>query len=206
MRKVDYIVIHTAAADIDEVDVEVIRKWHKARGWSDIGYHYVIMNDRHSKYNDGDVLKGRDEETIGAHALGINANSIGICCLGHGDKTPFTEKQMISLVAKIKDLMLKYGVRLENVIGHREVNKLVDAGKLAAQYRTDKSCPGKLVDMEVIRAYVNRGHGPDSYIVAQELVNAFIAIEAHMNTFYPNAADEWKLFRYHPEVIKLMGD
>lgn len=49
--------------------------WHKARGWNDIGYHYVI-------YLDGTIAKGREIDVIGAHCQGNNKDSIGICYVG----------------------------------------------------------------------------------------------------------------------------
>lgn len=55
--------------------VAKIRSWHRAKGWRDIGYHWVI--DR-----DGKVLAGRPEAQIGAHTIGRNSGTIGICLLG----------------------------------------------------------------------------------------------------------------------------
>ena len=58
-----------------DIGVDEIRSWHKARGWSDIGYHDVIRRD-------GSIEKDRDIEIIGAHAKGFNKNSIGLCLIG----------------------------------------------------------------------------------------------------------------------------
>ena len=53
--------------------VAAIRRWHiEDRGWSDIGYHWVI--DR-----DGTLVRGRPETVVGAHTQGHNTGSIGIC-------------------------------------------------------------------------------------------------------------------------------
>ena len=53
-RKITYIVVHsTATPEGKDYTVADIRKMHKARGWSDIGYHYVI-------YRDGTLHEGRD--------------------------------------------------------------------------------------------------------------------------------------------------
>ena len=49
-----------------------IRRWHvDGNGWSDIGYHYVILID-------GTVEAGRPLWRKGAHTKGHN-NDIGIC-------------------------------------------------------------------------------------------------------------------------------
>ena len=40
MRKIDDIIIHcTATAEGRDVSVADIRRWHKARGFVDVGYH-----------------------------------------------------------------------------------------------------------------------------------------------------------------------
>lgn len=76
MRRIDEIIIHCSDSPEGRNDkAEDIRKWHKQRGFSDIGYHYVIDLD-------GTVEKGRSIEQAGAHCTGHNRNSIGICYIG----------------------------------------------------------------------------------------------------------------------------
>ena len=146
MRKVDYIVVHTAAHGSVERGVDYdtpareIDEWHRARGWAGIGYHYVIRKD-------GTIEDGRPEHKVGAHTRGINRNSIGICFSGHGDVNPWTEAQMGTALALVHHLMLKYNVPAEQVIGHREIVDLIDAGKLDPRFHTFKSCPGYKVDL-----------------------------------------------------------
>lgn len=75
-RVIDKIIIHCSATKPKQnCTVEVINEWHKARGFSCIGYHYVI-------YEDGSIHTGRPVKEIGAHTSGQNANSIGICYIG----------------------------------------------------------------------------------------------------------------------------
>jgi N-acetylmuramoyl-L-alanine amidase len=76
-RKIDKIIVHCSATrEGQHIDVDTIRDWHvNGRGWSDIGYHYVI-------YLDGTVHHGRPIERSGAHTKGQNSNSIGICYIG----------------------------------------------------------------------------------------------------------------------------
>ena len=76
-RKIDKIIVHCSATrEGQHIDVDTIRDWHvNGRGWSDIGYHYVI-------YLDGTVHPGRPIERSGAHTKGQNSNSIGICYIG----------------------------------------------------------------------------------------------------------------------------
>ncbi|MDE6256057.1 MAG: N-acetylmuramoyl-L-alanine amidase, partial [Muribaculaceae bacterium] len=73
MRKIDKIILHCSATpEGREVTVNDIRSWHIQRGFRTIGYHYVV-------YLDGSVHAGRPVEEIGAHCLGQNKNSIGVC-------------------------------------------------------------------------------------------------------------------------------
>lgn len=122
MREIRLIVVH--CSDSEWGDLEVIRKWHLARGWSDIGYHFVITNGRRKSgenYNYGDdgiVRLGRDIERIGSHASGVNRYSIGICMIG---KHVFTRNQFEALF----DLLQKLHEQFPDakIIGHRDVGK-----------------------------------------------------------------------------------
>ncbi len=62
MRKINKIIVHcTATQEGKEISVDTIRKWHvDGRGWSDIGYHYIISLD-------GLTEVGRPIERSGAH-------------------------------------------------------------------------------------------------------------------------------------------
>jgi len=76
MRKINKIIVHcTATPKGREISVDEIRQWHLDRGWSDIGYHYVITLN-------GKLEIGRPIERVGAHTKGHNADSIGIAYVG----------------------------------------------------------------------------------------------------------------------------
>lgn len=118
-----YIAIHCASTPYD-VGVERIRQWHIARGFDDIGYHYVIRFD-------GTIETGRDEDLVGAHERAINRKSVAICLAGGldqdgHDKFNFTDVQMASLRVLITQLISKYGKDVQ-VVGHNEYS--------------EKSCP-----------------------------------------------------------------
>jgi len=205
-----YIVVHTAAFGGRNCDRDMIDGWHRERGWNGIGYHYVLINDKHDTIEDGTIQSGRDIHTIGAHAKGLNSRSIGICCIGHGDEEPFTHQQTESLVALISDLIDEHeNITVDHVIGHRELNKLVANGLLSSEYKTSKSCPGSKVDMEALRELV-RNHREVSSITAefpeftgtqkQEVITALNLLEETAAAF-SNARDELKEFLTHPEVI-----
>ncbi len=118
MRKIDKIIIHCAATpEGRDIKTETIRSWHmKGRGWSDIGYHFVIELD-------GSIRNGRPVERAGAHVKGHNANSIGICYVGGIDKSnnakdTRTEAQKKSLNELIDSLRAVY--KDATIHGHNE--------------------------------------------------------------------------------------
>lgn len=76
MRAIHQIIIHySETPDLTDIGVREIDKWHKDRGWSQIGYHYVIRLD-------GTIEVGRSVNLMGAHCHGQNRDSIGICYVG----------------------------------------------------------------------------------------------------------------------------
>lgn len=202
MRDIRYLVVHTAAADIRNVDAAIIDDWHRKRGWEGIGYHYVIIDDRHDSLPDGALQVGRPEDKIGAHVAGLNRPSIGVCCVGHGDRRDFTARQKETLIDLLAQLSQKHDVPMANIIGHREVNRLVDEGKLEAEFRTSKSCPGRLVNMDEIRDLVRAKLAPPTLRPAapsKELVDALNVIAANEDVL-GNALPEWRSFFFSGEV------
>jgi N-acetylmuramoyl-L-alanine amidase len=108
MRNIKELIVHCAATpEGKDYTVADIKKWHLARGFNDIGYHYVI-------YRDGSIHKGRSEDVIGAHCTGHNSNSIGVCYIGGvatDGKTPKdtrTAAQKSTLLSVLKQLKAKY--------------------------------------------------------------------------------------------------
>jgi len=118
MRPLNRIILHsTATPEGRDVTVEEIRDWHLARGWNDIGYHFVI-------YRNGAIKKGRDLGLQGAHTKGRNEGSIGIVYVGGMDaegieaKDTRTLQQRVSMRLLIALLRIKYGI--SEVFGHKE--------------------------------------------------------------------------------------
>lgn len=117
MREIDKIIIHCSATrEGIDFDAEDIKTWHLQRGWSDIGYHYVVKLD-------GTVQKGRPVERVGAHVKGQNSHSIGICYIGGVDefvrpKDTRTDAQKGALKALV--FMLKQLYPKATIHGHNE--------------------------------------------------------------------------------------
>lgn len=116
-RVINEIIVHCSATpEGREVSVDEITKWHKQRGFTTIGYHYVV-------YLDGSVHEGRSVDVSGAHCTGHNSHSIGVCYVGglaKDGKTPKdtrTDKQREGLAWLIKSLKDVYPRAV--VYGHR---------------------------------------------------------------------------------------
>jgi len=121
--KTDYIAIHCSATkpsqDIGAADID---RWHRAKGWNGIGYHFVIKRD-------GTIEKGRPQDAVGAHVENFNATSVGICMVGGVSEANtakaqdnFTPDQYVSLLALVKQLTKDYPKA--TVQGHRDFPKV----------------------------------------------------------------------------------
>ena len=116
-RSINLIVVHcTATIEGKDCSVAEIRKWHLKRGFSDIGYHYLIGID-------GKIHEGRNVNISGAHTAGYNAHSIGVCYVGGLDKngkakdtrTQTQKDSLLRLLKKLKELYPNATIH-----GHRE--------------------------------------------------------------------------------------
>jgi len=124
-KKTNKIIIHyTETAEHQEYDVNDVREWHLNRGFSDIGYHFLVKLD-------GTVQIGRQVDLVGAHCHGQNYDSVGICYVGGkcndgslGDtRTPEQMKSINIVIAFVRSM---YGYI--PTYGHRDFS--------------NKDCPG----------------------------------------------------------------
>jgi hypothetical protein len=141
MRQVDMIVVH--CSDSRFGDVRKIREWHIERGWSDIGYHKVVLNGQRAPgqfdmTEVGLVEPGRPERRVGSHVRGHNSNSLGICYIG-GPEHPPDNVVWDVLTEEVVKWCETYGLSSDVVFGHTELNP-------------EKSCPN--LDMDKFRADV----------------------------------------------------
>jgi N-acetyl-anhydromuramyl-L-alanine amidase AmpD len=129
MRTVNELIIHCADTPDGSTryGVRDVTRWHtdpkpKGKGWTHIGYHWVI-------HTDGTIHRGRPKEQAGSHAAGHNSNSFGVCLMG---RTRFTPQQWASLKALVHTKMDDYGIPPNGVRGHNDVD----------WRHPPKSCPG----------------------------------------------------------------
>lgn len=133
-RRIDEIIIHcTATMEGLDFTVDKIRAWHKAQGWSDIGYHYVI-------YRDGNVHLGRSVDIEGAHCQAHNLHSIGIVYVGGLDRDGKTPKDTRTPQQKASLLDLLHSLRElypdAKIHGHRDfANKACPCFDATKEYR-----------------------------------------------------------------------
>ena len=129
-RRIDKIIVHCSATpEGEDYTVEQMRRDHKAQGWSDIGYHYVV-------YRNGKIMEGRDVDIQGAHCgdNGGNVNSIGVCYVGGVEprkagvaykdlktKDTRTQAQKAALMNLLMDLRKLYPNA--KIYGHRDFDK-----------------------------------------------------------------------------------
>lgn len=118
MRDINSIIIHCSATPPSlDIGADEIRTWHKAKGWNDIGYHFVIRRD-------GTLEPGRPVALAGAHARGHNKDSIGICYIGGIDEQGraddnITEPQLDALGQLLITLGHTYP-DVDEIKGHRD--------------------------------------------------------------------------------------
>ena len=140
MRKIDKITVHCSATKPSQKhDVDSIRKMHLNRGWSDIGYHGVITRD-------GEYQEGRPIERNGAGVKGHNTGAIHICMIGGVDENNksvdnFTEIQFEALRYMITHFTSKYGVKEENILGHRDYSPDLNGDGKITSNEFIKMCP-----------------------------------------------------------------
>lgn len=136
------IIIHHSGVSVLQ-SVYTIHDYHKnTNGWAGIGYHFYVRKN-------GNIYRGRPENTVGAHCSGENYNSIGICFEGNFEKEEMNEEQLKAgreLVNYLKD---KYKIN--------KVKKHNDYGN------TD--CPGKNFPFNSIKKEIEEEYRKGHYIV-----------------------------------------
>ena len=97
-----------------------INKWHKEKGWSGIGYHYVILAN-------GDIKEGRSILKNGAHKRGSN-HLVGVALVGYDEFSKLQKESLVKLLKKLntKELETHHdkcpgsGINLNNIL--KEIN------------------------------------------------------------------------------------
>lgn len=143
LSRISEIIIHCAATPNGQwFTAKDIDAWHKQRGFNrspalaqysplkHIGYHFVIGLK-------GGVVIGRRLDETGAHCVGHNTQSIGICLIG---TDRFTQAQWQALKTLVEVMQDKFpGIR---ILGHRDTSPDLNGDGVIRPNEWVKTCPG----------------------------------------------------------------
>lgn len=140
MYRPEFIIVHHTGgtdlnprADTSGQTYEIVDNYHKSLGWGKIGYHYFIDKT-------GLLTQGRYDNQEGAHTIGYNTKSLGICLAGNFDVTLPTEAQIQTLTKLLNNKCQQYDIPLKNIVPHR--------------FAANKTCYGKLLSDDFARKLV----------------------------------------------------
>ena len=148
------IVVHHSVSD-PMTSAETIHQWHLDKGWSGIGYHYVIRSD-------GSIQTGRGIDYQGAHTYNYNDDGIGICLSGNFMHSPPTELQLQSLVELVRYIKGVYKKELL-LQRHKDLNPT--------------ACPGDMFPMDRVLQMLSEPI-PNDTLIQRALDNKLIT-QAH---------------------------
>lgn len=132
----DTLVIHSTGSPNGQIQtVAQIRAYHtapqpKGRGFSDIGYHWVIGVD-------GKRYPGRPTMFTGAHVKTDNSHTLGMSLVGT-DK--FTKAQWEELAAAVVQIMEEFP-SIKKVCGHRDYSPDLNHNGTIENFEWIKICP-----------------------------------------------------------------
>lgn len=144
MKTIDSIIIHCSATraglDLRAKDID---RMHRQRGFSQIGYNFVIDLD-------GTVENGRPLSIDGAHcntkgfSVSYNKHSIGICYIGGLDANgrpadTRTEAQKNALRDLVAKLCKEYDI--VELLGHRDTSPDLNGNGEVEPAEYIKACP-----------------------------------------------------------------
>ena len=112
--RVDLFVLHhTTGSYRGARTVRQIQAFHQGpeRGWSDVGYNFLIGDD-------GTVYEGRGWGFVGAHARGENSRSIGVAYVGDGSR-PVPDAAKRAITELLAEAEVRFGSLRQ--VGHRDV-------------------------------------------------------------------------------------
>ena len=143
MRRITEIIIHCSATKAGQwFEAKDIDQWHRRRGFDCIGYHYVVLLD-------GTIQKGRPLERAGAHCIGHNAHSIGICYIGglnakgepEDTRTKSQKDALSGLIWRLSLQLANEGQGLPDVYGHRDLSPDLNGDGEISPNEWLKECP-----------------------------------------------------------------
>lgn len=138
MKTIDAIIIHCSATRAgQDLRAKDIDRMHRARGFNQIGYNYVVDLD-------GTVESGRPLTISGAHCLGYNDHSVGICYIGGLDENgqpadTRTDQQKAAIRELVATICKDYPII--EVLGHRDTSPDLNDNGIIEPCEWIKMCP-----------------------------------------------------------------
>ena len=136
----NWIVIHHSATPAGSA-LQFDRS-HRAKGWDELGYHFVIGNGTGSRDGEIEVGSRWTKQKWGAHARTadqkFNNHGIGVCLVGNFEMERPTAAQVRSLSRLCAYLMRTYRIAPTAVIGHAQTGRAT-------------SCPGRFLSVAEVR-------------------------------------------------------
>lgn len=130
-----YIIIHHSATESGSASQ--FHRAHLARGWDELGYHFVIDNGKGGPDGRVEVGPRWPKQKHGAHTKTpgnlYNDRGIGICLVGNFMTHMPSSAQVRSMETLVEHLMAEYNIPASRVMGHRDANG------------TATQCPGRVL-------------------------------------------------------------
>jgi hypothetical protein len=162
-----WIVIHHSATPTG--GAAAFDKMHKAKGWDELGYHFVIGNGTDTRDGQIEVGPRWPKQKWGAHdktpGNQFNEHGIGICLVGNFDVNHPSAAQVKSVEKLVAYLMKTYHIPPDHVLGHGETKAT--------------ECPGRFMNVAAIRQACTRmvsagantpAEEPQAYAAGQSLM------------------------------------
>lgn len=132
MRKIRRVIIHHTAGSLSDT-LQMVREWHKAKGFTDeqghSGYHYFIDQE-------GVLFTDRPEEEMGCAVKNANHDSISIALAGNFNFDHPTNSQINTLLKCLISLVRRYNLKFWNIYGHKDIKRFFIFNTTATE------CPG----------------------------------------------------------------
>lgn len=189
--KTERIILHHAEASV--CSAEDIHRWHKQKGWSGAGYHFLVRKD-------GSIYRMRPEDKVGAHAYGSNYNSIGICAEGKYMEEEMPVAQKNSIIELVSELKKKYNIT--KVQKHKDVCATSCPGD---KYPFDEIVNGTVEIKQVVVVDERKERIKELQSLLNKIYNSVLAVDGIIGTHTNNALRKIALKNYcENELVKFI--
>jgi hypothetical protein len=134
-----WIVVHHSATPVG--GAARFNREHQAKGWDELGYHFVIGNGTDTGAGAVEVGNRWSRQKHGAHCKTpdnrFNEEGIGVCLVGNFDQTRPSDAQLKALARLVAHLQRTFDIPADRVIGHGDAKAT--------------ECPGRHLRIAAVR-------------------------------------------------------